>query len=62
MRRFARILGFATLLALAPAAITLSSAPAHAQTGRLTTGGMDLHLFRPAVDSKGLLSTAMFVS
>ncbi|MCC6875684.1 MAG: hypothetical protein IT378_15360, partial [Sandaracinaceae bacterium] len=30
---------------------------AHAQVpGQLTTGGMDLHLFRPAVDSKGHLS------
>ncbi|MCB9709087.1 MAG: OmpA family protein [Myxococcales bacterium] len=29
---------------------------AHAQNGRLNQGGMDLHLFRPAVDSKGHFS------
>ncbi len=29
---------------------------AEAQAGRLTNGGLDLHLFRPAMDSKGYLS------
>src|SRR5262245_32262634 len=46
-------------LALALAVILGGPALAHAQTGeggRLTYGGMDLHLFRPAVDSKGHLS------
>jgi OOP family OmpA-OmpF porin len=57
MRRFARILGFASCLVLALAATLTSPTPAHAQAGRLRTGGMDLHLFRPAVDSKGLLYT-----
>ncbi|WP_157069404.1 OmpA family protein [Sandaracinus amylolyticus] len=59
MRRIARILGFATLIALAHAAVLAPSGTAEAQGagGRLTSGGMDLHLFRPAVDSKGLLYT-----
>ena len=57
MRRIARILGFATLIALAHAAVLVPAERAHAQAGRLAAGGMDLHLFRPAVDSKGLLYT-----
>jgi OOP family OmpA-OmpF porin len=54
LRGFLRGLSGLALLA----AIGLASpAPASAQsTGRLVTGGMDLHLFRPAVDSKGHLS------
>src|SRR5690606_35399518 len=43
------------LLALAPVA-QVSVAQAQDTSGRLTAGGMDLHLFRPAVDSKGHLS------
>ena len=48
----------ATRLALVLATLTvLPAAPALAQeAGRLTTGGMDLRLFRPAMDSKGYLS------
>ncbi len=45
--------------ALALALASPGASTAHAQdtgAGRLTTGGMDLHLFRPAVDSKGHLS------
>jgi outer membrane protein OmpA-like peptidoglycan-associated protein len=58
MRRIARVFGSLTLFAIAFAAIAMPAGPAHAQTpGRLTTGGMDLHLFRPAVDNKGLLYT-----
>ncbi|MEC7522076.1 MAG: OmpA family protein [Myxococcota bacterium] len=50
------------LLALLGCLALGASSPgtAHAQepnrTGRLLSGGMDLHLFRPAVDSKGHLS------
>jgi outer membrane protein OmpA-like peptidoglycan-associated protein len=52
VRTFWRSLG----LALALSVLGLSSA-AQAQTpGRLSLGGMDLHLFRPAMDSKGYLS------
>ncbi len=45
-------------LALSLFALSLSAAPrAEAQMpGTLTSGGMDLHLFRPAIDSKGILS------
>ncbi|HJL19561.1 MAG TPA: OmpA family protein [Sandaracinaceae bacterium LLY-WYZ-13_1] len=47
-----------SLLVLAASGVT-SPSTAHAQDGEagaLTSGGMDLHLFRPAVDSKGHLS------
>ncbi len=49
---------FALLLTALLAALSLSPSDAHAQgqAGQLTTGGMDLHLYRPAVDSKGHLS------
>ncbi|MGF1465201.1 MAG: OmpA family protein [Sandaracinaceae bacterium] len=50
----------ATALGLTAAALLLAmsaASPAQAQVaGRLSNGGMDLHLFRPAVDSKGHLS------
>jgi OOP family OmpA-OmpF porin len=42
---------FALLFAFAPRAQAQDSL-----AGRLTMGGMDLHLFRPAIDSKGQLS------
>jgi len=43
--------------AVACVAFLLGSSPVRAQTSaELTSGGMDLHLFRPAVDSKGLLT------
>ena len=45
------LLGLLTLLAGSP-----STARAQSNAGRLVNGGMDLHLFRPAVDSKGHLS------
>src|SRR5687768_13008709 len=58
--RFGRAAFASSLLALALlAAVPIAHVPtAHAQerAGRLTAGGMDLHLFRPAVDSKGHLS------
>ncbi len=58
--RFGRAAFASSLLALALlAGVPIAHVPtAHAQerAGRLTTGGMDLHLFRPAVDSKGHLS------
>jgi OOP family OmpA-OmpF porin len=59
MSRF-RALGLALAFHLvALSAVGLTAAPAEAQSispGRLTLGGMDLHLFRPAMDSKGYLS------
>jgi OmpA-OmpF porin, OOP family len=60
MPRLAGRASFAwSVLALA-AILGASALPASAQdgtnAGRLTSGGMDLHLFRPAVDSKGHLS------
>ncbi|MDQ3037014.1 MAG: OmpA family protein [Myxococcota bacterium] len=57
MRRIARILGFLTLIVLACSTTLGTPATAEAQAGRLASGGMDLHLFRPAVDSKGYLAT-----
>ena len=59
MFRFGRAAFSLPLLALL-GVLAIGAAPdtVHAQetAGRLTTGGMDLHLFRPAVDSKGHLS------
>ena len=56
-------IGMATRLArvvalLLGAVVLLGSDPAQAQgrAGRLTNGGWDLHLFRPAIDSKGHLT------
>jgi outer membrane protein OmpA-like peptidoglycan-associated protein len=40
---------------VAAGALGLAS-PARAQSAALRSGGMDLHLFRPALDSKGILS------
>lgn len=59
MRWIARILGFSFLMAMAPMASLMGPSQAAAQAGALAAGqgGMDLHLFRPAVDSKGLLYT-----
>ncbi len=45
-----------TLAVLLAAALGASSRASAQEAGALTTGGMDLHLFRPAVDSKGHLS------
>ncbi len=55
VRLLARLLGGALALAVALGP-TLSASRAEAQAGRLMNGGMDLHLFRPAMDSKGYLS------
>lgn len=45
------------LLSALTALLSFGASTAEAQqAGRLTAGGMDLHLFRPAIDSKGLLS------
>ncbi len=41
---------------LALSAMAAPTAQAQGTAGALTAGGMDLHLFRPAVDSKGILS------
>jgi outer membrane protein OmpA-like peptidoglycan-associated protein len=57
MRRITRILGLSALVAVACSAVSFPVSSAQAQAGALTTGGMDLHLYRPAVDSKGLLFT-----
>ena len=70
MRRFVRALvsglscslrapTFILLIAALAAGAVLSAAPrveAQRAARRLTGGGLDLHLFRPAVDSKGYLS------
>ncbi len=50
------ILASSLIAALAVASLGGPSAAQAQDGGRLTTGGMDLHLFRPAVDSKGHLS------
>ena len=47
-------LGAATVLGASPFAVSEASAQASAHLSG--DGGMDLHLFRPAVDSKGLLT------
>lgn len=47
---------FGLALALTLVAGGATRAEAQGEAGRLTQGGMDLHLFRPAVDSKGHLS------
>jgi outer membrane protein OmpA-like peptidoglycan-associated protein len=58
MRRIARVLPFAALFTFASAMVVFPAIHAAAQgPGRLTRGGMDLHLFRPAVDNKGFLYT-----
>ncbi len=49
------LLALTLTLMLGPA-LAGQGARAEAQVGRLTHGGMDLHLFRPAMDSKGYLS------
>ncbi len=49
------LFALALALLLGPA-ITGHGERAEAQAGRLRSGGMDLHLFRPAMDSKGYLS------
>lgn len=59
MRRVAQRALFVLLLAFGALVPTLRPAGAEAQTlnpGHLTVGGMDLQLFRPAMDSKGYLS------
>jgi hypothetical protein len=43
-------------LVLATLAVLPAATAAAQSAGRLTTGGMDLRLFRPAMDSKGYLS------
>ncbi len=40
-------------LAVSALLFTAGTKPARAQSSGLTNGGMDLHLFRPAIDSKG---------
>ena len=51
-----RLIALSRALVLVSALLSMVSV-ARAQTaGQLSHGGMDLHLFRPAVDSKGLLS------
>ncbi|MCU0672887.1 MAG: OmpA family protein [Myxococcota bacterium] len=50
-----RSLGWISM-AVALAALLPSSAEAQGGRGRLTNGGLDLHLFRPAIDSKGHLT------
>lgn len=50
-----RSLGWISMV-VALAALLPSSAEAQGRAGRLTSGGLDLHLFRPAVDSKGHLT------
>lgn len=67
MRTRTHLLAVSTCLALAGLALTQASSPAHAQTcgpptcskQRVAVGngdGMDLNLFKPAVDSKGFFS------
>ena len=57
MVRFRVLTPGALLPTLVLSAVALvHPSPSAAQSGRLSAGGMDLHLFRPAVDSKGHLS------
>jgi outer membrane protein OmpA-like peptidoglycan-associated protein len=49
-------MGLVLAALVAAGAAVLAPAPVAAQEGRLADGGMDLHLFRPAVDSKGFIT------
>ncbi|HJK98451.1 MAG TPA: hypothetical protein RMF84_14575, partial [Polyangiaceae bacterium LLY-WYZ-14_1] len=49
-------MGLVLAALVAAGAAVLAPAPVAAQEGRLAAGGMDLHLFRPAVDSKGFIT------